>query len=140
MRPAIYNWRRSRCVRQRQGIAVVEFAICLPVLVLIVLGSIEACNMIFLKQALTEAAYQGALEAIKQDATQSAVESRIQSVLTARNISQTNINVANNQLHQVDPGENFTVQVTAQTTGNRMSPTVISSLSQIESTVTAAKQ
>jgi len=123
-----------------RGIAVVEFAICLPVLVLIVLGSIEACNMIFLKQALTEAAYQGALEAIKPNATQTAVESRIQSVLTARNIAQTNITVASNQLHQVIPGENFAVQVTAQTSGNRMSPTIISSLNQIESTVTATKQ
>ena len=43
--------------------AVVELAVCLPVLVLIIMGSIEACNLTFLKQKLTEAAYQGAMVA-----------------------------------------------------------------------------
>ena len=47
----------------RKGTATVEFAVCLPVLVTIVLGSIEATNAIFLKQHLTAAAYEGARKA-----------------------------------------------------------------------------
>ena len=43
---------------KRAGIAVVEFAVCLPILVLVVFGSIEACNAIYLKQAATASAYE----------------------------------------------------------------------------------
>jgi Flp pilus assembly protein TadG len=45
--------------RSRKGIATVELAVCLPLLVTLVLGFIEATNVIFLKQRLTAAAYEG---------------------------------------------------------------------------------
>lgn len=131
---------RRRNHRDRQGIAVVEFAICLPVIILIILGSIEACNLIFLKQALTEASYQGALAAMKPAATEAEVEARIQSILDARDISSATIVVADHTLHVLDAGDEFTVEVSATTSPNRISPTIISGLNLIESTCTAIKQ
>ena len=50
--------------QNKQGAAAVEFAIVLPVFVLILLGSIETCTMIFLQQSLEMAAYEGARVAI----------------------------------------------------------------------------
>jgi len=44
--------------QNKRGAAVVEFAILLPVFVLILFGSIEACSMIFLQQSLEMAAYR----------------------------------------------------------------------------------
>ncbi len=38
--------------RRRRGVAATEFAVCLPIIVLLVLGTIEACSLIFLKQTL----------------------------------------------------------------------------------------
>ncbi len=131
---------RGRHRRQHHGIAVVEFAICLPVIILIILGFIEACNLIFLKQALTEASYQGALAAMKPEATETEVETRIQSILDARSISSATIVVADGHLHQVDAGDEFTVEVSATTAPNRISPTIISGLNLIQSTCTAIKQ
>jgi len=52
----------------------------------VIFGGIEAANMIFLKQAITEAAYEGALYASKAEATQSETLSRVQTILDARNI------------------------------------------------------
>ena len=43
--------------QSRRAAAVVELAVCLPLLFTIFFGSIEACNVIFLKQAVTAAAY-----------------------------------------------------------------------------------
>ena len=46
--------KRNRCYWRRKfsGVAAAEFAVCLPLIVLLVFGSIEATNYIFLKQTL----------------------------------------------------------------------------------------
>lgn len=45
---------------KRSGAAIIELAVCLPLLVLITLATIKACSMIFLKQTLIIAAFEGA--------------------------------------------------------------------------------
>ena len=62
----------------RFGSAVVELALVLPVIVLIVFGSIEANNAIYLQQVLTEVAYQGALEGVDISSTEQNVVDRMQ--------------------------------------------------------------
>ena len=59
--------------RNRRGAAIVEFAVCLPLILLIMLGSIEAANMLFLRQALVQASYEGAKAAVKPDSENSVV-------------------------------------------------------------------
>jgi Flp pilus assembly protein TadG len=44
----------------RRGAASVEFAVCLPVVLLIVFGTIEACSLLFLQQNLHLVAYETA--------------------------------------------------------------------------------
>ena len=65
--------RKRRSTGKRQGAAVVEFAVCLPLIVLIMLGSIEAANMLFLRQALVQASYEGAKAAVRADADNATV-------------------------------------------------------------------
>ena len=72
--------------KSRRGIAAVEFAVCLPVLVLVVFGSIEACTMVFLKESLTVAAYEGSRTALEPTATEADVTARCLEVLTDRNV------------------------------------------------------
>lgn len=50
--------------RLRRGGAMVEFALCLPVLLAIAFGSIETCRMIYLRQSIKLAAYECARLAI----------------------------------------------------------------------------
>ena len=45
--------------RTRRAVAAVEFAVCLPVIIMLVFGAIEASSFIFLKQSLNVAAYEG---------------------------------------------------------------------------------
>ena len=66
---------------------MVETALLLPLLILLAFGSIELSNMVFMKQSLSIAAYEGARLATKPGATQAQAETRIREVLTARNVS-----------------------------------------------------
>jgi Flp pilus assembly protein TadG len=72
--------------RNRRGVAAVEFAICVPVLVLLVLGSIEVTNAIFLRQSLHVAAFEAAKELTNNDGTFASATARAQNILDARSI------------------------------------------------------
>ena len=130
---------RTRHVHH-SGMATVELAVCLPLLVLVIFGSIEACNMIFLKQSLTEAAHQGALSAMKKSAVETDVTSRIQAILDARNITASTIVIADGNFAALNTGDVFTVRVSTDADANRISPTIMSSWRSIEAVVTTAKQ
>ncbi len=54
---------------KRRGAAVIELAVCLPVIVLLVMGSIEAASLIFAKQTMVQTAYEAAMVAIKNNST-----------------------------------------------------------------------
>lgn len=73
--------------RSRLGTAATELAVCLPLIVLVVFGSIQACGLIYLKHSATSAAYEATLELARQNATNSSVIARAEQVLTALNIT-----------------------------------------------------
>ena len=71
---------------ERRAAAATELAVCLPVLTLVVFGSIQACNLIYLKHGAVTAAYEGTLELAKRNATNASMTARAQQVLDARGI------------------------------------------------------
>ena len=133
---------RTKNVRWRRGTAVVELAICLPVLTLVIFGSIEACNVIFLKQTLIEAGYEGALVGSQTRATEAEIVQRVQNVLTARNIVGANVSVDGNgtNFNALRPGDLFTVHVDATVAGNIHVPIRFATFNSVESDVVGHKQ
>jgi hypothetical protein len=105
--------RRRANRRNRNGAALVEFAVCLPVLLVLVLGSMEATSAIFVRQALTTSAYEGIREATKVGGTTAEATSRAQAVLTARNIRGSSIRVLPTDVRSVARGEPITFEVSA---------------------------
>jgi Flp pilus assembly protein TadG len=73
--------------RSRDGAAATELAVCMPVIVLIVLATIEACAMIFLQQSLSVAAYEGARVALAPGAQSSNVAYQCQLILDDRDVN-----------------------------------------------------
>ncbi len=75
---------RSRSVRGASGQALVEMALILPVLLLVTLGIVEFARAFNAKQAVTDAAREGARHAvvfdagIDQDSVTSAVETALE--------------------------------------------------------------
>lgn len=108
------------CNGNRSAIATVELAICLPVLSLIVFGSIQATNLIFLQHATTAAVYEGTLEMAKSNATNASVESRIQQVLDAREVVNTVISIipAGTNIANTPAGTLLTLEVSADVRSN----------------------
>lgn len=99
-------------VRRRQGAAVVEFAVCLPLLMLIVLGAIEATHGIFLKQALSAAAYEGMRVAIEPRSKQADAIQQAQAILDARLVKGSKITFDTN-IDTAPRGQKVAVEVSA---------------------------
>lgn len=102
----------------RRGLAAVEFAVCLPIIVLLVMGSIEASSFIFLKQSISVAAYEGAREAIRSDSVTADADARARGILTARQVQGFNIAFPNRDPGSAQRGDDIVVQVTAPTAVN----------------------
>ncbi len=98
---------QKRNRRRASGVATIEFAVCLPILVIVIFGSIEACNMIFLKQSLTEASHQGALLAMKQSSNRTASTDSDSECLRRRKITGATIEIAGGNYATLLPGDLF---------------------------------
>lgn len=109
---------RRKNSQKRSGAALVELAVCLPVMVMLVLGSIELSNFIFLKQAVTAAAYEASREAIRPLGTDATATATAEAVLAARRLSGASIVV--NPSANAERGELVTVTVTAPSSSNRV--------------------
>ena len=78
---------RSNKSSKRQGAALIELAICLPVFFLITMATIETCRMIYLRQSLKIAAYECARLAIVPGTTRQNVADQCDLILLGRNIN-----------------------------------------------------
>ena len=75
------------CRRNRQGAAVVEFAIVAPVFFLLVFGMIEYGRMVMVQQVITNASREGARVGVLDGSTTSSVTTAVNNYLTAAKIS-----------------------------------------------------
>ena len=113
----------SQPVIDRAGTATVEMAVCLPMLMLFSFGAIETANAIFLKQALSQVAYEGARTASLPDATEAAIVQRCDEFLAARRIKGATVSVSPaNVSAKTNSGTIIEVTVTAPASANSISP------------------
>ena len=109
----------TRCrSQQRQGVAAVEFAVCLPVIVLLVFGAIEASSFIFLKQSLNVAAYEGIRESIRVGYDNKSGMDRAANILNSRNVRDFFVSFPNGEAGDAERGDEIVIEVTAPTTTN----------------------
>jgi Flp pilus assembly protein TadG len=116
------HMRRVRTCTTRRGVAASELAVCLPVIVLLVLAMIEACTMIFLKQSLTAAAYEGARTSLVSGATAADVQAAAGGVLGDRRVRSGRVTVRPGNFATLEPGEYIEVTVSAATGPNSVIP------------------
>jgi len=115
--------RRSSLIhrRSRGGAAVVEAALCIPVIILLMFGTLEISAGYYLKESLTIAAYEGARTGAKRRATKAQVVARVNDILAARNVELGDsgyIVVTPNDLSTLDALQPLTVTVQAPSAGN----------------------
>ena len=73
--------------RARRGVAATELALTLPLIVMLVMASLEACTMVFLNHSLSIASYESVRVAITFDATNTKVEDRFDTMIEARDVN-----------------------------------------------------
>ena len=102
----------------RRGVATVELAVCLPVLLLLVVGAIESSNFIFLKQAVTVAAYEAAQVSTRAGGKAADGQQRAQQILAARSVDSSTITFSPANPDQAVRGTLVSVSVTAPVSAN----------------------
>ncbi len=128
---------------KRFGTAVVELAFSLPLIVLIVFGSIEACNAIYLQQVVTEVAYQGALVGNQFDATEQSVLDRMQDYIDQTSFSGVTFAVIGTDgtpFNDLVRGQSFRVTVTAPADSMPLTMQILSNLNDLSAARVAVRQ
>jgi Flp pilus assembly protein TadG len=107
-------------VRARQGVAATEFAVCMPVIVLIVLATMETCAMLFLQQSLCVAAYEAARVSLSPGAQASDVLAQCQEILDDREVQGATISVTPSDVPGAAEGTWIAVTATAPFSRNSL--------------------
>jgi hypothetical protein len=115
--------RRTNRSNKRRGVAAAELAVCLPVVVLLVVATIESCSALFLKQSLTVAAYEGVRTAIEKGSTTTAVQTACNRILDDRRIQGAKVTLNPASISSLKPGDFIDVIVSAPCTSNSPVPT-----------------
>ena len=106
----------------RRGAVAVEMAVVLPVLLLLIFGIIESCNLIFLKQSLTVASYEGVRASIAQGNTSVVVNERANQILNDRKIKSATLTITPSNFTVAPYGSYIAVEVSAPYSANSIIP------------------
>ena len=98
--------------------AVVELAICLPILALVLIATIEACVMLQLQHNLAVTAYEGARIGIMPGSSATGVQTQCSMLLDDRNINNYTITMTPSDPSTMDVGDAFTLTVSADCDSN----------------------
>ena len=99
-----------------------ETAVCLPVLLLLTFGAIEASNAIVLKQTLTEISYETARFVTSQGSTKADALQRADEIIAARGLQNVTVDISPDVTVNTPPGTPITVTVSAAATSNSIGP------------------
>lgn len=104
----------------RPGAAIIELAVCLPLLVMLTLATTEACAMIYLKQTLTVAAFEGARVGLLPGSTAENVEAQSELVLNDHKVAGFSVSMLPSDPVALTSGDYFRVTVQAQCAPNSL--------------------
>lgn len=114
----------------RQGAAVVELAIVLPIVFMLLFGTIEICQRLYLKQSVTIAAYEAARVAARQTSDTETVLSAAELLLEQQGIVGGIVRVrdmtrGSNHIDDVETGDEIRVRIRAAWANNVISRFVV---------------
>ncbi len=95
----------------RSGLASVELAFVLPVMLILVLGTIEVCQRIFLRQSAVIVAYEAGRLAARSTSSNVEVATRCQTMLTQRRVKNAIVTITPSDLLTQPPGTQVRVRV-----------------------------
>jgi Flp pilus assembly protein TadG len=118
----VADLRKIRQFPARRGTALVELAVCLPLLSFLMIASIDACAMIYTDTSLTIAAYEGTREGIRKQGTTADVRERCEEILLARRVTDPDITIEPADVAAAERGTAIRVIISCPSAGNTMLP------------------
>jgi hypothetical protein len=117
-------------------------AICLPVLFFLTLGTMDLCSLLFLKESVTIAAYEGARQGVGRGKTNNDALTRVYEFLDERNIvyEAGGVTVSDPGFDNAGTLENVTVTVTVPCDGNLIAPAGLYGDMNVSASVTMRKE
>ena len=109
---------RRKKKSSRSAVAAVELAICLPLLITLVMGSIECCNVLFLKQSLQTAAYESIRIAVLPGGESGEAISRGNDFLDQREVKDYEVSFYPTDVSSTSAGDEITATVRANLQSN----------------------
>ena len=132
--------KRSCNHSKRRAVAMVELAVCMPVIVLVVFASLEGANMLFVRQATVQAAYEATKFASRRDGTRVQAERLATEVLAARRINNPSVTFVTGDPQTTASGSDVTVRVSVNSDERLITGFRIFSGRQIEAVATMQKE
>lgn len=114
--------RKPETQQRRRGVAAVEFAVCLPLFVLLTAGAIQVTDAIYLKNSLRVTAYEAARVAVETGSDNEDALERANEILTARNVQEAQITFDPDDVTDAEAGQPITITVTAPANSNTVMP------------------
>ncbi len=106
--------RTRHCLKAtRFGVAAVELAVVLPVLLILIFGTIEICQRIFVRQSLVIAAYEGARLGARRNSTNAQVIARCNTILAQRRVAGAAVTVTPTNILEASTADEIQVSITA---------------------------
>lgn len=127
-----------RCARH--GAATVEFAVIAPLFIAILLGTIEACSMVFLRQTVEMSAYEAARVAVVKQTTSAQVQTAAKSLLDSRNVKDYTITISPANFQSAAYGTFIQVEVRAPCAKNGLIPSIFYGARDVVGTVEMMKE
>jgi len=103
---------------QRSGAAVVEAAICFPLILVLMLGTLEITSGLYLRESLSICGFEACRVGTRRGATADDVRDRATEVLADRGVSGGEVIITPDSFDALNSLDQISVQVSAPTAGN----------------------
>ena len=95
-----------------------ECAFCIPLVILLMFGTLSVCSDMYLKQTLTIAAFEGARTGVRRHGNREGVEAAVQNILDARGVVNAEITILPLDFTSLNALDEIEVQVVVPTDNN----------------------
>jgi Flp pilus assembly protein TadG len=119
-----FRLRRRSTRTHRRGAVFVELALVLPLIIFLILATIDATTMVFLNHSLTIAAYEGARVAVKPTGTSAEAITQANDFLTSRSVAGGSVAINPIDVENLAAGTHITVTASAVCDANALIPSL----------------
>lgn len=105
---------------RRKAAAMIEFAVCLPVFLLITIGTTEVCRMIYLRQSLKIIAFECARLGIVPGVTLEDLQDQCDVMMLGRKLKDYQMHCSTDDLDTLTYGDTLTITVDVKSASNSL--------------------